>query len=151
MRGRPISRILSKGLIPMDDHSSAALVTKAVKLPTRTSGLKCPCGGLRYRIGPRPVAVADLSTRGPYSALLRVGLAMPFLLPRPRWALTPPFHHRRRSAGRDALHHGSLFSVALSLGLPPLGVTQHPIFMESGLSSKAARPRDHPAIRARAA
>lgn len=43
--------------------------------------------------------------------------------------------------------HGRLFSVALSLGLPPPGVTRHPCFMESGLSSKVA-PRGHPAIRA---
>jgi hypothetical protein len=30
--------------------------------------------------------------RGPYSALLPVGLAVPVRLPVPRWALTPPFH-----------------------------------------------------------
>jgi hypothetical protein len=30
---------------------------------------------------------------------------------------------------------GSLFSVALSLGLPPPGVTRHPCHLESGLSS----------------
>ena len=35
---------------------------------------------------------SDLSTQGPYSALLRVGLAVPVLLPVLRWALTPPFH-----------------------------------------------------------
>ena len=34
-------------------------------------------------------------TRGPYSALLRVGLAIPSRLPGPWWALTPPFHHHR--------------------------------------------------------
>ena len=38
--------------------------------------------------------------RGSYLALLPVGLAVPSLLPRTRWALTPPFHpylcmHRR--------------------------------------------------------
>lgn len=51
---------------------------------------------------------------------------------------------------------GGLFSVALSLGLPPPGVTRHRCFMESGLSSCAQvstvsrpmRTRDHPAIRA---
>ena len=32
------------------------------------------------------------SARGPYSALLPVGLAMPSLLPGTRWALAPPFH-----------------------------------------------------------
>ena len=46
-------------------------------------------------------------------------------------------------------NHGRLFSVALSLGLPPPGVTRHRAFMESGLSSTIAR-RGHPAIRASA-
>ncbi len=110
------------------------VLPRAVKLPTRASGLKAPCGGLRYRRQLAPASVADLTTRGPYSALLRVGLAIPFLLPRPWWALTPPFHHHRGVPGQ-ARNHGSLFSVALSLGLPPPGVTRHPSFMESGLSS----------------
>ncbi|AGT08055.1 hypothetical protein JCM7686_0946 [Paracoccus aminophilus JCM 7686] len=35
---------------------------------------------------------------------------------------------------------GGLFSVALSLGLPPPGVTRHRAFMESGLSSRAETP-----------
>ena len=37
--------------------------------------------------------------------------------------------------------------MALSLGLPPPGITRHRYFMESGLSSDVAT-RDHPAIRA---
>jgi hypothetical protein len=84
---------------------------------------------------------SDLSTQGPYSALLRVGLAIPSLLPGPWWALTPPFHpHRGFVSDLIARHHGRLFSVALSLGLPPPGVTRHPSFMESGLSSKVCTP-----------
>ena len=79
----------------MDDHSSANRVTTAVKLPTRAFGLKFP-----VEVSARPQETlggesADLSTQGPYSALLRVGLAMPVLLPSLRWALTPPFHHHR--------------------------------------------------------
>jgi len=35
---------------------------------------------------------------------------------------------------------GGLFSVALSLGLPPPGVTRHRYFRESGLSSNRRRP-----------
>ena len=31
----------------------------------------------------------------PYLVLLRMGFAVPPLLPEARWALTPPFHHRR--------------------------------------------------------
>jgi hypothetical protein len=57
---------------------------QAVKLPTRVSGLKFPVV---------VSANADLTTQDPYSALLRVGLAIPSLLPSPWWALTPPFHH----------------------------------------------------------
>ena len=68
------------------------LLPDAIKLPTRASGLKRPCGGLCCRRRLALLAVADLSTQGPYSALLRVGLAMPVLLPVPRWAFTPPFH-----------------------------------------------------------
>ena len=49
--------------------------------------------------------------------------------------------------GINPWHQGSLFSVALSLGLPPPGVTRHPSFMEPGLSSERLRtPRSssHP-------
>ena len=79
--------------------------------------------------------------RDPYSALLPVGLALPVLLPGPRWALTPPFH-------RDPDLRGRLFSVALSVGLRRPGVTRHRCFRESGLSSSVAT-RGHPALRAR--
>ncbi len=109
------------------------VLPRAVKLPTRTPGLKLPAV-VSAGAGACALAVADLTTWGPYSALLRVGLAIPFLLPRPWWALTPPFHHHRGVPERTR-NHGSLFSVALSLGLPPPGVTRHPSFMESGLSS----------------
>ena len=37
LRGEPVSRILSKGFPPLDDHSSANRVATAVKLPTRAS------------------------------------------------------------------------------------------------------------------
>jgi hypothetical protein len=98
-----------------------------------------PCG--RYPCGPAPA-------RGPYLALLRVGLAVPSLLPSPRWALTPPFHHHPAKPKANLLkRRGSFFSVALSLGLPPPGVTRHPCQRESGLSSEVA-PRGHPALRA---
>jgi len=83
----------------LDDHSSANRVATAVKLPTRAFGLKFPVEvSARPRVRPGSTW-ADLSTQGPYSALLRVGLAMPVLLPSLRWALTPPFHHHRWSAG----------------------------------------------------
>ena len=136
MRGWPVSRILSKGLPPLDDHSSAAPVAGAVKLPTRTSGLKHPCGGLRpalrqERTFPREVPIRHCSGWGlPCRSCCQ---SRGGLLPH-RFTFTPA-------------DRGSLFSVALSLGLPPPGVTRHPCFMESGLSSRHT-PRGHPAIRA---
>ena len=131
----------------MDDHSSAASVTRAVKLPTRA--LWAEASPRRSPAEPCGAVDPNLSAKGPYSALLRVGLAIPSRLPGPWWALTPPFHPHLGFAPEKVRHQGSLFSVALSLGLPPPGVTRHPYFMESGLSSKVA-PRGHPAIRARA-
>ncbi|MFT5630216.1 MAG: hypothetical protein ACI9HB_001385, partial [Gammaproteobacteria bacterium] len=78
--------------------------------------------------------------RDPYLALLPAGLAMPSVLPHPRWALTPPFHRY--------LHiEGSLFSVALSLGLPPLGITQHRAFHGVRTFLEVLPPRDHPTTR----
>lgn len=77
-----------------------------------------------------------MPSRGPYLALLPVGLAVPVRLPVPRWALTPPFHPDPAcDIGCPIRAQGGLFSVALSLGLPPPGVTRHRCFVESGLSS----------------
>jgi hypothetical protein len=72
------------------------VLPRAVKLPTRTPGLKVPVV-VSAIAAACALAVADLTTWGPYSALLRVGLAIPSLLPSPWWALTPPFHHHRGS------------------------------------------------------
>ncbi len=84
LRGEPVSRILSAAGCPAGDgHSSGPRLATWLKLPTRTPGLKRPCSDIPERINP---------ARGPYSALLPVGLAMRVLLPVPRWALTPPFH-----------------------------------------------------------
>ena len=71
----------------------------------------------------------------PYSVLLPVGFAVPLLLPGARCALTAPFHPCPRRA------RGGLLSVALSLGLPPPGVTRHRASMEPGLSSPPANTR----------
>jgi len=56
------------------------------------------------------------------------------------WALTSPFHPYQGSASRP----GGLFSVALSLGSPPLGVTQHPALWSSDFP--LAAPNGRPAI-----
>src|SRR5438552_17346840 len=68
----------------------------------------------------------------PYLVLLPVGLAVPFLSPGPRCALTAPFQPclvRRRTIG-------GLISVALSLGSPPADVVRHRVSVEPGLSSR---------------
>jgi len=75
----------------------------------------------------------DFSPRRPYSVLLPVGFAVPLPLPVARCALTAPFHPCRAYATL----RGGLFSVALSLGLPPPDVIRHRMSVEPGLSSRA--------------
>ena len=81
--------------------------------------------------GSKTSSVPGCPARGhPYLVLLPVGFALPRLLPAARCALTAPFHPypSRRTGG--------LFSVALSLGLPPAAVSRHRVFVEPGLSSR---------------
>ncbi len=78
LRGWPVSRILSgRHDTARDDHSSRMPVTRhPLAANPDLLGFKHP----------------RLTARGPYLALLPVGLAVPLLLPVARWALTPPFH-----------------------------------------------------------
>ena len=99
-RSRPVSRVLSRTVIPLGSPS-----------PATSSGLPGSTGG-------HPLPLAG---RLPYLALLQVGFAMPSLLPSPRCALTAPFHPYRRHFWRL----GGLFSVALSVGSRRPGVTWH--------------------------
>ena len=80
-------------------HSSGTHVAARLERPTRE------------RRGPRQSL--------PYLVLLRVGFTLPPMLPSARCALTAPFHPYPRVAG-------GLFSVALSVGSRPPGVTWHP-------------------------
>lgn len=73
----------------------------------------------------------------PYSVLLPVGFTMPASLPMPRCALTAPFRPYPQPVPCGAGPAGGLLSVALSLGLPPPGVTRHRVHVEPGLSSPA--------------
>ena len=148
VRGGPVSRILSTpdrdpGL---DDHSSAPLVTKGGQAANPgLSGVGIPAGGIA-RLSPtdRPPREAPiwhcsgwgLPCRSCYQSrggLLPHRFTVTTLLPK-----------------ADPRGRGSLFSVALSLGLPPPGVTRHPCQRESGLSSipDLIRDRGHPALRA---
>ena len=76
MRG-PVSRILSGMTIPLGPRLPAG---------------SCCLPGPRAKAALRRYRRTDQPARGPYSALLPVGLAVPVRLPVPRWALTPPFH-----------------------------------------------------------
>ena len=114
---RPVSRVLSKAAIHL----------------RRTSPHACsdlPGSGAGHASSP----VGDAL---PYLVLLRVGFTLPPVLPPARCALTAPFHpylassrtYRAFCAGRsraEARTRGGLFSVALSVGSRPPGVTWHP-------------------------
>ena len=127
----------------MDDHSSATLVTKWVKLPTRASGLKVPAAV--FRLAPKPARARPLFGIAPGGACHTVPVARSVVGSYPTVSPSPC-----PSISKPSSLQGSLFSVALSLGLPRPGITRHPIFMEPGLSSSVAT-RDHPAIRTKAA
>jgi hypothetical protein len=116
-------------------------------LPRRSScqpgplGRWRPCG--RYRFPDRPPREAPIWHCSGWGLPCRpCRQVRGGLLPH-RFTLTPSSRRRTFAHGR-----GSLFSVALSLGLPPPGVTRHPCQRESGLSSEVT-PRGHPALRAR--
>ena len=107
----------------------------------------------RYR---RPRASYPAARRAtstpPYLDLLRMGFAWPAPSPAPRWALTlrlaagpppPPFHPclcapGGREAARPAI--GGVFSVALSVGSPPLAVSQHPALWSPDFPPHATSP-----------
>jgi hypothetical protein len=86
-------------------------------------------------IEPGTLGAHDASNipRRPYSVLLPVGFAVPPPSPEARCALTAPFHPCPCGLPRA----GGLFSVALSLGLPPAAVSRHRQSLEPGLSSTA--------------
>ena len=107
------------------DHSSSPAVARGVQQPTR---------GLRPGRPQTP----------PYSALLRVGFSLPAVSPRRRCALTAPFHPcHPRSRPRE---FGGMLSVALSLGSPPLAVSQHAALWSPDFPPRLLRRRgDRPA------
>ena len=108
-----------------DDHSSSPEVTRGVQQPTR---------------GPRP----GRPQTPLYSVLLRVGFSLPAVSPRRRCALTAPFHPcHPRGFPRE---FGGVFSVALSLGSPPLAVNQHAALWSPDFPPRLIRRRgDRPA------
>ena len=103
-------------------------------LPAGSSCLPGPAGARR------PCGVAP--ARGPYSALLPVGLAMRALLPAPRWALTPPFHPCRCGQRRSVL-------CGAFPGVTPAG--RYPAPSPHGVRTflDGFHRRGHPTLRAR--
>ena len=86
------------------NHSSGMRVAAHLEQPTRKHALAARCG-LRRML--------------PYLALLPAGFALPSPLPSTRCALTAPFQPCRHACARL----GGIFSVALSVGSRPPGVT----------------------------
>ena len=123
--GWPVSRVLSPPQRAMDGHSSGTPVADRLARPTRRAVRK--------------------PTRGPKPPALPIRSCS-------RWGL--PCHPRRRRRGALLPHPftltrgprpkpvraGGLLSVALSLGLPPPGVTRHRVSVEPGLSSPRRFP-----------
>lgn len=113
-------------------------------IPLGRSSPSASCDRPRQRRGDAPGAVLTDLLRGngarcPYLVLLPVGFSVPPPLPAARCAFTAPFHPYRPSGRPNGL--GGIFSVALSLGSPPPGVTRHRTSVEPGLSSPGTRPR----------
>ena len=123
VRGWPVSRILSRGLLPLDGHSSARRIAAAMLLPTRFVTFRT-----RNAVAPRTNPIRHCS----------------------RWGL--PCHFRCRKRGGPLPHRftltrlGGLFSVALSLELPRPGVTRHrcPNGVRTFLTEISVRPSSHP-------
>jgi len=88
-----------------DGHFSRSTITRTLQQPTR---------GVLIEVG----ALAA------YLALLQLGFTMPAVLPRPRWALTSPFH--------PCLFRGGLFSVALSVTVFECGAQALPGSLSHG-------------------
>ncbi len=86
------------------NHSSGMRVAAHLKQPTRKRARAARCGFRRVL---------------PYLALLPAGFALPSPLPSTRCALTAPFQPCRHACARL----GGIFSVALSVGSRPPGVT----------------------------
>lgn len=120
MHRGPVSRILLRWVAP-----TPMTIRLGCLLPDTSS---CQPGSARGKtpLWPRPRAI-------PIWHCSRWGLPCRCCC-QPRGGLLP---HRFTLTLTD---QGSLFSVALSLGLPRPGVTRHRCLVESGLSSRACAP-----------
>src|SRR5690349_14469299 len=92
--------------------SGAPLSTSGRSFLSRCSRLH-PLAAYPWRLDREGLSLAT------YLALLQLGFTMPFVLPRMRWALTPPFHPY---LARNTSTLGGLFSVALAVANSSLPV-----------------------------
>jgi len=130
VHGGPVSRILFPGPSP----GSGSMT---IPLDARLPGASSCQPGLPGQSGPAAVSFARPAPREvPIRHCSRWGLPCGSGCPSPG-ALLP---HRFTLTTAD---RGGLFSVALSLGFPPPGVTRHRCLVESGLSS-GFRSLGHP-------
>src|SRR5687767_7093327 len=116
-----------------DGHLSRMAVAGHLEQPTRGFPLPRYARGWDGRCGSHLAA---------YLALLRLGVALPPLLPTARWALTPPFHPYPGS-GLSTETLGGLFSVALSVALRRPGVTWQSTRWSSDFPRAPRGTRDH--------
>jgi hypothetical protein len=120
-----------------DGHSSGTLVARRFEQPTRTAwdldtdpeatrrdGGRCPAPSL-FGFAPGGVCRAAGVAASAVRSYRTVSPLPPLPIPAPQ-------------AGEVRVGDGGLFSVALSLGLPPPDVIRHRMSMEPGLSSPAA-------------
>ena len=96
---QPVSRVLSvcSDTLP---HTGRSFLSTCRRRHVPAANPRLDALLRRFRDGPSLAA---------YSALLRLGFAVPLVLPQARWALTPPFHPYL------GFHRGGLLSVALSV------------------------------------
>ncbi len=119
---RPVSRVLSTLLRAMDGHSSGTPVAGRLARPTRAAARK---PAWPWSEDPAVPPLFGLAPGGVYHAVPVAGDAV-----RSYRTLSPLPYYAPCGATK-----GGLLSVALSLGLPPPGVTRHRASMEPGLSS----------------
>jgi len=129
-RRGPVSRILSKGLPPLDGHSSGRGVAPAPQAANPDVWGRSQAPGL--------------PPRHPYSALLPGGACRAAPVASRAVGSYPTVSPLLRPKGRSGF-----ISVALSVGSLRPGVTRHRGFVESGLSSNgcppaAIQPSAHP-------
>ena len=119
----PVSRVLYPARKQGGNHLSSPAVTRRLLRPTWGTESEQP----------------STQRSAPVWPCSRWGLPGRAGCPVRRWSLTPPFHPYRPD------QDGGSFSVALSVGLPRLGITQHRALWSSDFPQAEHTARDCPA------